>query len=273
MYAQETKKELDDSWLGWLRENLDRQCDPFELMNILKRNGFDISSIKESMGPAFPPILSPAEYTAIANTRLTKVDISGAYRLLNPLAQVYTLPEFMSEAECDRIVALSSCVLRASTVTTNDKKYRTSSTSDLSLLQDPDVQALDLKIAQTLGIRLEYSEGIQAQRYEVGQEFRQHTDYFQPNTDEYVQYASKAGQRTWTFMVYLNDVFKGGGTRFFVLNKTFTPKKGMAVIWNNLHPDGNVNPATLHAGLPVEAGHKIIITKWFRDRGKGPMFY
>jgi prolyl 4-hydroxylase len=45
------------------------------------------------------------------------------------------------------------------------------------------------------------------------------------------------------------------------------------VIWNNLRPDGTVNPDTLHAGMPVLAGHKIIITKWFRERGSGPMFY
>jgi prolyl 4-hydroxylase len=273
VYAQEKKKELDDSWRGWLRENLDRECDPFELMNILRKNGFDMLSIKESMGSSFPVLPSPAEYAAIADVRITKAELSRASQLLTPLAQVYTLPDFLSQEECNRIVELSASVLRPSTVTTNDKKYRTSSTSDLSLLQNPDVQALDEKIARTLGIRLEYSEAIQAQRYEVGQEFKPHTDYFQPRTDEFVQYASKAGQRTWTFMVYLNDGMIGGGTRFIHLNTTFTPKKGMAVIWNNLQRDGSVNPATLHAGQPVERGHKIIITKWFRDRGSGPMFY
>jgi prolyl 4-hydroxylase len=38
----------------------------------------------------------------------------------------------------------------------------------------------------------------------------------------------------------------------------------MAVIWNNLYPDGTPNPDTLHQGMPVKAGHKAIITKWFR---------
>lgn len=276
MYAREKKKELDASWHGWLSENLERQCDPFELMNILRKNGFDMGSIKECMGSAFP--LSPAisatvDYAAIANAHITQVEKSGACKLGTPLAQVYTLEDFMSEAECDRIVELAAMVLRPSTVTTNDSQYRTSSTSDLSLLTHPEIESLDEKIARTLGVRLEFSEGIQAQRYEVGQEFKQHTDYFQPQTEEFAQYASKAGQRTWTFMVYLNDGMVGGGTRFHTLGKTFMPKKGMAVIWNNLHPDGTVNPATLHAGLPVEYGHKIIITKWFRDRGPGSMFY
>jgi prolyl 4-hydroxylase len=47
----------------------------------------------------------------------------------------------------------------------------------------------------------------------------------------------------------------------------------MAVFWNNLHSDGSSNRDTLHCGLPVEAGHKIIITKWFREKGASPMFY
>jgi prolyl 4-hydroxylase len=81
------------------------------------------------------------------------------------------------------------------------------------------------------------------------------------------------GQRTWTFMVYLNEGMKGGGTKFFAIHRVFTPKKGTAVVWNNLYPDGSPNHDTLHSGLPVEAGHKIVITKWFRERGTGPMFY
>jgi prolyl 4-hydroxylase len=40
-----------------------------------------------------------------------------------------------------------------------------------------------------------------------------------------------------------------------------------------LHADGSLNPLTLHSGEPVLSGHKIIITKWFRERGRGPMFY
>ncbi len=73
-------------------------------------------------------------------------------------------------------------------------------------------------------------------------------------------------------MVYLNNVEAGGGTRFFEINHTFMPAKGQAVAWNNLREDGTVNPDTAHAGTPVDAGHKMIITKWFRERGTGPMF-
>jgi len=62
-------------------------------------------------------------------------------------------------------------------------------------------------------------------------------------------------------------------SRALAVDHTFVPKKGQAVIWNNLNPDGTPNAATLHSGEPVTSGHKIIITKWFRELGSGPMFY
>jgi len=77
--------------------------------------------------------------------------------------------------------------------------------------------------------------------------------------------ASVQGNRTWTFMVYLNHVMEGGGTKFFAIDKVIQPKVGMAVVWNSLYPDGVVNPDTLHAGLPILQGQKYVITKWFRE--------
>jgi prolyl 4-hydroxylase len=38
----------------------------------------------------------------------------------------------------------------------------------------------------------------------------------------------------------------------------------MALFWNNLTAEGQPNPGTLHQGMPVKAGDKAIITKWFR---------
>lgn len=44
--------------------------------------------------------------------------------------------------------------------------------------------------------------------------------------------------------------------------------------WRSFHlANGTTNYNVLHAGMPVEEGHKVIITKWFREHGPGPMFY
>ena len=43
------------------------------------------------------------------------------------------------------------------------------------------------------------------------------------------------------------------------------PKPGLLLAWNNMKPDGAANPGTLHEGMPVVAGTKYIVTKWFRE--------
>lgn len=282
------KQSLDDEWKAWLKENIIRGCDSEELFAILLRNHFTVDSIRQEMGdkfPAYSKLLEPAlqeeksilniDYRAIANVRLTRPDSGlNVFQVVSRKVQLYMLEDFMSGEECDKIADIAAHHLRPSTTTTNVAGYRTSSTCDLGLLHDPFADSIEEKIARTLGIRTSYSETNQAQRYEVGQEFKQHTDYFQPGTGEYIKFADDdRGQRTWTFMVYLNDVPRGGGTHFPEINKVFMPKKGRAIIWNNLFPDGTPNYNTLHAGLPVEEGYKTIITKWFREKGEGPMFY
>ena len=278
-------KRLDAQWSAWLGENIARGCNTEELLGILLRNAFDIRSIRNAMGPHFPehsPLVhaaerrapAPVDLATIASPRLAQ-PVSGAKRVETAKVQLYVLAGFMSDGECDELVALIDQHLRPSTITlpSDDKYFRTSRTSDLSLVHSPIVSGIDVKIARALGISPAYSEGIQAQRYDVGHEFKPHTDYFEPGTDEYAQHGGAKGNRTWTFMVYLNGVEGGGATHFVALDRSFSPVKGTALAWNNLRADGTVNPDTLHAGLPVSAGHKVIITKWFRERGKGPMAY
>ena len=267
------ERALDAGWKAWLKENLDRGCNRPELVEILRKNGFSLSSIQQNMGAAFPSDTPPPDLSL--PPPLIRRAPAKLRRIETDQLDIYTLDDFLSGKECDRIVALINHYLRPSTVTieASDKLFRTSRTCDMSLLRSPVALSIDAKIAKTLGIRLEYSEGIQAQRYDVGQQFKSHTDYFEPGTPEYARFAAERGNRTWTFMVYLNDGMGGGGTKFFAIDHTFVPKKGQAVLWNNLNPDGTPNAATLHSGEPVTAGHKIIITKWFREIGSGPLFY
>lgn len=267
------ERALDASWKAWLKENIDRGCSRRELVEILRTHGFSLSSIERSMGDAFP--LDTPQPEPLQPPPLVRQMPRTLRRFPSDKLDLYTLDDFLSAKECDRLMALIRHHLRPSTVTIEhtDKVFRTSQTCDLSLLRTPVALGCDEKIARTLGIRLGYSEGIQAQRYDVGQQFKAHTDYFEPGTPEYAKFGGERGNRTWTFMVYLNDGMGGGGTRFFAIDHTCVPRRGQAVIWNNLNPDGTPNAATLHAGEPVTSGCKVIITKWFRQLGTGPMFY
>ncbi len=263
-------RRLDDSWNAWLRQNLDRQCDPAELLRILLDRGFSLESIRESMRESFPTFAAPA--AAFADPPLMRRGDPRLRRTETDKLQLYTLDDFLSPEECAALIALIDQRLRPSTITFGDARFRTSRTCDLSLVPDERVAALDEKISRTIGIRRSYSEVNQGQRYDVGQEFKPHTDFFEPGTDEYREHAGTRGNRTWTFMVYLNEGMAGGGTRFTAIDRVFEPRRGQALLWNNLLPDGTPNYDTLHSGMPVTRGHKVVVTQWFRERGEGPMF-
>ena len=170
--------------------------------------------------------------------------------------------------------------MRKSTVSTADKaagyvddNVRTSSTCNLLTSSSDVVSAIDEKILECVGFHSSRGEPIQGQHYDKTQEFKQHTDTFAPNSEEYKLHCETAGgHRTLTFMIYLNSTKDGGETKFNrVKNKagktlTFKPKTGCAVAWNNLNPDGSPNQYALHQGCVVEVGEKLIITKWFREK-------
>jgi prolyl 4-hydroxylase len=142
--------------------------------------------------------------------------------------------------------------------------FRTSETCDLDW-HDPVVAEVDRKIADLLGLPLVASEPLQGQRYAPGQEFKPHTDTFEPGGYDFYFHTADRGQRTWTAMIYLNEPEDGGATRFKTIGKTIQPEAGKLLAWNNLLPDGRPNPATLHQGMKVRRGTKYVLTKWFRQ--------
>ncbi len=177
---------------------------------------------------------------------------------------------FLTAADCARFIERIDAGRRPSTIAdaNGDPTFRTSETCDLDYA-DPLVAALDQRLSALSGIDRAFGEPIQGQRYAPGQEFKAHTDYFEPQGADFAKYCSVSGQRSWTFMIYLNDVAAGGATRFKVIDKTVQPAVGKLLAWNNRCADGSVNPATLHHGMKVRAGTKYVLTKWYRERPWG----
>jgi prolyl 4-hydroxylase len=131
---------------------------------------------------------------------------------------------------------------------------------------DPLIMEVDRRIADLLGIDRIHGEPLQGQRYQEGQRFREHADFFYIDEPYWAEYEPHGGQRTWTAMIYLNEPGAGGATRFKLLDFQVEPKVGRILIWNNMALDGGPNPWTLHEGMPVESGTKYIVTKWYRER-------
>jgi prolyl 4-hydroxylase len=194
----------------------------------------------------------------------------GVQKVPSPKLSLFIRKRFLSPEECTAIIALIDAGRRPSTIadSNGDPTFRTSETCDLDGAH-PDVIALETKIAALTRLDPVFGEPIQGQRYAVGQEFKAHTDYFEPNGADWEKYCSVAGQRTWTVMIYLNEPEAGGATRFKAVDKMVQPETGKLLAWNNRRPDGSVNPATIHHGMKVRAGTKYIVTKWYREKPWG----
>ena len=194
----------------------------------------------------------------------------GVQRVPSAKLTLFVRRGFLSAETCGGLIERIDARRRPSTIADSigDAGYRTSETCDLPA-GDPLVARVDAAIAALTGIDPVFGEPIQGQRYAVGQEFKGHTDYFEPTGVDYERFCSVAGNRTWTVMIYLNEPEAGGATRFKAIDKIVQPEAGKLLAWNNRRADGSLNPATLHQGMKVRAGVKYVVTKWFRERPWG----
>jgi prolyl 4-hydroxylase len=194
----------------------------------------------------------------------------GMQRVPIPSIELFQHKEFLDHEHCSELINLIDANRRPSTIADDngDRYFRTSETCDLEP-SEPAVEKTEKLLSRLSGIDPAFGEPLQGQRYAEGQEFKPHTDYFTPDGDDFERFCAIAGQRTWTFMIYLNEVEAGGATRFRMIGKTYRPECGKLLCWNNRQSDGSVNPNTLHHGMKVRRGVKYVITKWYREREWG----
>jgi prolyl 4-hydroxylase len=118
------------------------------------------------------------------------------------------------------------------------------------------VHALNRRIAAASGTAPEQGEPLQVLRYRPGGEYRSHFDAI----------PGFANQRAMTMLVWLNQGYEGGETRFETPHLSLKGGAGDAILFRNIGPDGRRDPAAAHAGLPVRSGEKLIASRWIRER-------
>ena len=198
--------------------------------------------------------------------RARLADDPSVYRLPVDDLEIYGVGEFLAPTECERLCRMVDAVARPSpTYNNNADGGRTSYSGDVDPT-DPFVMMVQRRIDDLIGIDPALGETIQGQRYAVGQEFRAHFDFFNTGTSYWPEETRRGGQRSWTAMAYLSAVEDGGSTDFPKLPLSVPAQPGALLVWNNMKPDGTPNQASLHAGTPVKAGVKYVMTKWYRSR-------
>nr|ACG34234.1 oxidoreductase [Zea mays]AEP37751.1 prolyl 4-hydroxylase 6 [Zea mays] len=192
---------------------------------------------------------------------------------------------FLSDTECDHIVSLAKGSMEKSMVADNDSgksvasQARTSSGTFLAKREDEIVSAIEKRVAAWTFLPEENAESLQVLRYETGQKYDAHFDYFHDRNN-----LKLGGQRVATVLMYLTDVKKGGetvfpnaeGSHLQYKDETWSecsrsglavkPKKGDALLFFNLHVNATADTGSLHGSCPVIEGEKWSATKWIHVR-------
>lgn len=131
---------------------------------------------------------------------------------------------------------------------------------------DAVAQKIIQKVCDIEGYSIEQSEDIQVVKYEVNGYYNEHHDSCCDDDDACREFI-KDGNRILTMVIYLNDDFEGGATRFPILDKNFKPKKYSGILFYPMNKDGDkCHENSLHAGMPIIKGEKYIANVWIREK-------
>jgi prolyl 4-hydroxylase len=201
-------------------------------------------------------------------------------RVIHKDPYIVKLRRFLNTEEINTILELSKHLFNPSTTVVNGEQIisdgRTSKTAFITENGQTNVNSSSKtwKIIERILKRVCYLtgcdrnqiEGLMVVKYDKGQEYYNHHDYFKP---EDIELMKDGGQRIATFFCYLNSLNdnEGGETEFPEIGVKVKPSKGTAVFWWDVDKKGKVLDKTLHRGNPVNDGVKYGLNIWIRDKG------
>jgi prolyl 4-hydroxylase len=160
---------------------------------------------------------------------------------------------FLTHEECDNLINFEKDKLKQSRVgkdARTDLSYRNSLHKCHAMDSNKYVASTMAKCSNIINIPLNYFEFIHIVKYDVGGFFRPHLD------------SVKGTNRVATFLLYLNDDYEGGETRFPNLGKCYRLNKGDALFFHNYNKDLSETSLATHEGCVVTKGEKWIANVW-----------
>jgi hypothetical protein len=125
---------------------------------------------------------------------------------------------------------------------------------------------LQQRAATVIGAPVAFHEPPNVISYEPGQMFSIHADFVEPSIPQFQAELGHLGQRTATFITYLNDDFEGAETLFPDAGVRYRGAPGDALVFANVLADGTPDYSTRHCGLPPTRGRKWVLSQWIRAK-------
>lgn len=163
----------------------------------------------------------------------------------------------LTDDECEYIKNKAEPKLKPSTISNSkilDPRIRKSETA---WIRGEAIDTIISKCIREVNGDIERCEDLQVLRYKPGGFYRPHQDAFPSDN-----------KRTHTIMIALNDhtEFSGGETVFPNIKKTYSLKKGDALVFNTLNNYGWIDDRGLHGGAPITDGEKWLANIWVHER-------
>jgi prolyl 4-hydroxylase len=192
-------------------------------------------------------------------------------RVLCWAPRIFLFPGLLTGEERHHLINLARPFLRPAMVLNrrtgervHDEARSSRNARLINPLRDVVIDHLEGRLARRCLLPMENAEPITILRYGPGEEYKRHADYYDPKHPGSVTGLRLGGQRVATFLAYLNSVEAGGATTFPLIDVSVMPEPGTGLLFFNCTPDGVPDRQTLHAGEPVAAGEKWLLSRWIR---------
>ena len=166
------------------------------------------------------------------------------------------IKNFISHGDCDYVINISKGKMEPSAVGVNKRvsKIRVSETY-YPCNFDPVIKKIRFKCAKYTNTPLSLLENTQVTHYNMGGYYEIHKDDLGDDADGF--------SRQFTFIIALNDDYKGGYTEFPNINKKYKLNKGDALFFCPRSGIHNIaSDLSEHCGTPVTEGEKWIVNQW-----------
>lgn len=178
---------------------------------------------------------------------------------------VYPFLNILSPSECSEIITNTVNNLKPLQVSgIKGSTYSSDRIAEGNFIYSnpPIIQKIKNIVSNVTNLPIENQEVPNIIRYKRGGHYTPHHDYFDPK--DFPKFKQR-GNRKYSCLFYLNEDFEGGETFFPQYKLKIGPTLGTLIRWENLYPNGDINPNSLHAGLPVTKGEKWILVIWVNE--------
>lgn len=189
-------------------------------------------------------------------------------RAVSTSPAAFEIQTFLSDEEADHLIELGQGQMKRSTVQSSTSNVRTSRNAWLRRGASSITERISRRATDVLGVEEHvmwednqggHAESMQLVHYSPGQQYEAHYDW----------QANAKGARFATLLLYLNTPSEGGWTAFPQAKTPepllVEPKKGTALLFYNMLPDGNADALSVHAALPTRVGEKWLANLWVWD--------